>query len=83
MKDKGKKDSQKVNESPSPVYKNREMHIFNSFAEQEAYELKQMAALTPIEILQQMRQFITIAYSIQGYDPDHLPLKHSIRIITE
>jgi hypothetical protein len=72
----------KTNElkEPAVVY-DREIHIFNSFKEQEDYELKQMAMLSPIEILQQLRKFINIAYGMHGYDPDKLPKKHTIKII--
>jgi hypothetical protein len=63
------------------IYTHREMHFFNSFEEQAAYELKEMAALTPHEILQQLRHCITIAYGMHGYDPDKVPTKHSVRII--
>ena len=55
--------------------------IFNSFEELKAYELNEMAKLSSIEILTQLRKFINIAYGMQGYDPNKLPIKHTIKII--
>jgi len=55
--------------------------IFNSFEEQEEYELKQMASLSSKEVLQQLRMLINTAYGMHGYDPNNLPKVHSIRII--
>lgn len=69
-----------VNESPVE-YGKREFHIFRSFEEQEEYELQKMAKLTPIQILQQLRQFINIAYGMHGYNPEKLPAKHTIKIL--
>ena len=69
----------KVNE-PLSAY-GRPMRIFKSFEEQEAYELKQMAALSSEQILQQLRKFINIAYAMHGYDPNNLPKKHFIKIV--
>ena len=80
MQNEEKKDTNKVNE-PAAAYHKKQIQIFNSFEEQEAYELKKMAGLSPIEILQQLRQFINIAYGMHGYDPNNLPTKHSIKII--
>jgi len=56
--------------------------IFNSFEEQESYELKKMSELTSIDILKQMRQFINLAYGMHGYNPNNLPTKHTIKIIS-
>jgi hypothetical protein len=83
MGGKEKKDPTKINEPVAPAYKSREIRIFNSVEEQETYELQQMAALSPLEILQQLRSFINHAYSMHGYDPDKLPLIHKIQIVTE
>ena len=55
--------------------------IFNSFQDQELYELKLMASLDPKKILEQMRMFINTAYGMHGYDPNDLPKKHTIKII--
>ncbi len=70
----------KVNEDAF-LYK-REIRFFNSFEEQAEYELFEMAKLTPIERLMQMRKFINIAYAMHGYNPSKLPSKHKIKIIT-
>ena len=59
------------------------IRIFKSFEEQAAYELEQMAALTPEEILRQLRQFVNRAYGMHGYDPDKLPKKHFVKIISK
>lgn len=75
-----KKQSNEVNE-PAVGYTVGKMPVFNSFDAQEEYELKQMAALSPNQILEQLRKFINIAYGMHGYDPQKLPLVHSIRII--
>jgi hypothetical protein len=72
--------SKEVNE-PTAIYDERKIHIFNSFEEQAEYELKQMAALSSEQILQQLRKFINIAYGMHGYDPDKLPQKHIIKIV--
>lgn len=76
---KSKKHKNELNEPA--VEHGREIHVFNSFKEQEDYELKQMAMLSSIEILQQLRKFINIAYGMHGYDPNKLPKKHTIKII--
>jgi hypothetical protein len=75
-----KKQINEVNE-PAVDYSAGKIRSFNSFEEQEEYELKQMAALDPKQILEQLRKFINIAYGMHGYDPQNLPLIHSIRII--
>jgi hypothetical protein len=69
-----------VNE-PAAEYQAGKIIFFHSFKEQEEYELKQMAALSSIQILEQLRKFINVAYVMHGYNPDNLPLAHSIRII--
>ena len=65
---------------PAASY-NSNFRIFNSFEEQEQYELKLMASYSPKQILEQMRMFINTAYGMHGYDPNNLPKEHSIRII--
>lgn len=75
------KDESKVNE-PLAVFKTSRIKIFNSFDEQAAYELKEMATLSSVQILQQLRKFINIAYGMHGYNPDSLPKKHFIKIIS-
>ena len=78
---KTKKAESKVNETLASCGTNH-IQIFKSFQEQEAYELKQMASLSSVQILQQMRKCINIAYGMHGYDPDNLPKKHFIKIIS-
>lgn len=68
---KEKKKQNYVNE-PLPAY-SRPFKIFNSFEEQQEYELHEMAKLTGEEILKQMRQMINVAYGMHGYDPLNLP----------
>ena len=65
---------------PLSIYKNSRIKFFNSFEEQEEYELREMAKLSPVEILQQMRQLINIAYGMHGYDPKKLPKKRNLTI---
>ena len=78
----GDKNTNEVNE-PAASYSSREIHLFHSFEEQEALELKKMAALSPLEILQHLRPSINIAYGMHGYNPDNLPVEHRITIIAE
>ena len=66
----------KANEPLVPYTKT--LNIFHSFEEQEAHELKEMAAFSSIEILQHLRQCINLAYGMHGYNPDNLPKKHTI-----
>ncbi len=74
-------DESKVNE-PIAALKASRIKVFKSFEEQAAYELKEMAALSSVQILQQLRKFINIAYGMHGYSPDSLPKKHFIKIIS-
>jgi hypothetical protein len=69
-----------VNEPIANSYNTTRIKIFNSFEEQEAYELKEMAKLSAIEILAQLRKLINIAYGMHGYNPNKLPTKHAIKI---
>jgi hypothetical protein len=66
---------------PEVDYESRKIRVFHSFEEQEEYEISEMSKLTSIEILQQLRKFINIAYGLKGYDPNNLPKKHSIKIL--
>ncbi|MCG3168107.1 MAG: hypothetical protein POELPBGB_03907 [Bacteroidia bacterium] len=75
--------SKSLVKEPEVGYSEKKIHIFNSFAEQEQYELEQMAVLTPVEILQQMRKFINTAFAMHGYNPEKLPKKHTITIVTK
>lgn len=67
--------------STEKPYETRKIRVFHSFEEQEEYETSEMSKLTPVEILQQLRKFINIAYGLKGYDPNNLPKKHSIKIL--
>ncbi len=49
-----KKKNEKV-EEPIASYATRSIRVFSSYEEQAHYELEQMAKLSSIEILQQMR----------------------------
>ena len=60
--------------------KEHSLLFFNSFEEQEEYEIQQMAKLKPIQILGQLRKLINMAYGMHGYNPDKLPNTHSIKI---
>ncbi len=73
---------QNANE-PLEHFKHMPVHIFHSFEEQAEWELNEMAKLSSIEILQKLRMFINIAYGMHGYDPDKLPLKHTVKIINQ
>lgn len=78
-KPKKKKDENEVND-PGVSYgegKNR-IVIFKSFEEQEEYNAKVAAALTPLECLQHMRKLINVGYKLNGFDMDSPPTKHSI-----
>ena len=75
-KKKENKNQDQVNE-PLAVYGNK-LRFFHSFEEQEQAELEEMAALSSVEILQQLRRFINIAYGMHGYNPDALPISHNI-----
>ncbi len=52
--------------------------VFASFEEKELFELQEMAALSPLERLQQLRLMINVAYGMHGYNPDKLPTQHHI-----
>jgi hypothetical protein len=72
----------KKNEVSEPAVEyGKELRFFDSFEEMDEYDREQMAALTPIECLEQLRCLINLAYGMHGYDPKKLPKKHSIKII--
>ncbi len=58
--------------------RSREIRIFQSFEEQEDYELGEMAKLSSPEILRQMRKLVNLAYGMHGYDPSKLPKVHKL-----
>lgn len=62
--------------------KKHEINIFQSFSEQEEYKLKQLAELKGKDVLKQMRQLINLAYGMHGFDPNNLPEKHTIKIVS-
>ena len=74
-------DESKVNE-PLVGFTTGRIKIFKSFEEQAACELKEMSTLSSVQILQQLRKFINIAYGMHGYNPNSLPKKHFIKIIS-
>jgi len=77
------KEESKVNESSGTYNRTHHIQIFKSFEEQARYELQEMAKLSSEQILQQLRKAINIAYGMHGYDPDNLPQKHFVKIISK
>lgn len=71
----------KVNEPLSSFSEKKSILIFKSFEEQEDYNRAQMAKLTPLERLQNLRKMINLAYGMYGFDPNNLPTKHKITIL--
>ncbi len=67
---------------PYVITEGKQVRIFKSFEEQEEYQLRQMAALSPIQCLEYLRKMINLAYGMHGYDPDKLPTKHKLRFRT-
>jgi hypothetical protein len=76
-KPKKKKDENELND-PMAVYGNSRIVIFNSLEEQEEYNAKVAAALSPLECLEHMRKLINVGYRLNGIDMDKPPTKHSI-----
>ena len=72
---KGKKNT-KVSESLETY--TRTLKVFNSFEEQQIYELNEMALLSSVEILTHLRKLINLAYGMHGYNPNKLPKQHTI-----
>jgi hypothetical protein len=79
---KSKSSEESLNE-PVVSYPNRSIRIFKTFEDQAEYELIQMSALSPEQILLQLRKCINIAYGMHGYNPDNLPKKHTVKIMTK
>ncbi len=86
MKEEKDKEEEKESTSnaaePQAEYGKKTLHIFKSFEEQEEFDLKYMVSLTPIETLTEMRKFINLAYGMHGFDPENLPKKHTIKIVS-
>jgi hypothetical protein len=76
-----KKKKNKTVEEPVVSYATRSIRMFTSHEEQAHFELEEMAKLSSIEILQQMRKLINLAYGMHGYDPSKLPQEHTIKIV--
>lgn len=76
-----KKENKNKVEEPATGYSKRTIRVFNSFEEQHQYELEQMAQLTPLELLLQLRKQINIAYGMHGFNPDKLPTQHTIKTV--
>jgi hypothetical protein len=70
-----------LNDSLIPYTEKKSIVIFKSFEEQEEYNRVQMAKLSPLERLQQLRKMINVAYGMYGYNPDNLPTKHKLTIL--
>lgn len=83
-KQKSYKNNNKPKEVKEPIssLKKSNIKIFHSFEEQEEHELQQMAKLSPEEVLIHLRKLINLAYGMHGYNPNNLPKKHFIRIIS-
>ena len=73
---------QNLAKEPTGVYAKKSLRFYNSFEEQEHDELTHLASLSSIEVLRDMRRFINTAYGMHGFDPNNLPKKHSIKIIS-
>ncbi len=67
-------------QEPQNVYEHP-IKIFKSFEEQNDFERREMAKLSPIEVMTQMRQLINKAYGMKGYGPAIVPKERSIKII--
>ena len=76
------KEDDSIASEPQAAYGKRSIRFYNSFEEQAEEELIYMVSLSPIERLMEMRKFINIAYGMHGYNPENLPKKHSIKIIS-
>ena len=76
-----KENSQEAQE-PSINYGKRTIRIYKSFEEQAEEELKYMASLSPLETLMEMRKMINLAYGLHGFDPNNIPKKHSIKLVS-
>lgn len=76
-----KKKKNETVEEPIASYATRSIRVFSSHEEQAHYELEQMAKFSSIEILQQMRKLINLAYGMHGFDSSKLPQQHTIKII--
>jgi hypothetical protein len=61
-------------------YGNKTLRFYSSFEEQAQDELKEMAKLTPLQVLKHLRKFINLTYGMHGYDPKKLPKKHTLHI---
>jgi hypothetical protein len=81
-KKKEKEEEESLAKEPTGVYEKKSLRFYNSFEEQEMDELMHLASLSPIEVLTDMRRFINTAYGMHGFDPNNLPKKHSIKIIS-
>jgi hypothetical protein len=80
-KDENKKDKKEVND-PGVSYGTGKDRIvfFKSFEEEEEYNAKVAAALTPLECLEHMRKLINVGYRLNGIDMDNPPSEHFIKL---
>jgi hypothetical protein len=78
-KDKNKNDKRATDPKISYEKKDR-IVIFNSLEEQEEYNARVAASLSPVECLEHMRKLIDVGFKLQGIDVTDPPKKHSIVI---
>lgn len=78
---KNKEEKNKLHEPLASYSAKNSILIFKSFEEQEEYNRIQMANLTPLQRLEQLRRMINVAYGMFGYDPAKLPAKHKLTIL--
>jgi hypothetical protein len=67
---------------PKIAYEKKRIRIYHSFEEEAEDELKFMASLSPMESLQLMRKYIDNTYRMNGFNPENLPKKHKITIVS-
>ena len=78
------KQATKISEvgEPSINYGNdRNFNFFSSFEERHVADLMEMANLSALERLKQMRTLINKNWAMHGFDWNDLSKKHSIKII--
>lgn len=76
-----KKTAPKKLEMNKPV--ERPQQVYNLFEDLETQELIHMLSLKPAQRFAELRRFINTAYRMRGYDPDSLPKKRRIVIVSK
>lgn len=61
----------------------RPQQVYNLFEDLETQELIHMLSLRPAQRFAELRRFINTAYRMRGYDPDSLPKKRRIIIVSK